>query len=75
MAEERNLQDEKYLMTLFSIMKKQETFRLSSTETRFNSTELRMLAEIIEAKYNGGRVISTQIAKNLGRYNVTSKRS
>lgn len=66
MTEEKNIQNEKYLMMLFSMMKKKEAFALTSKKTHFNSTELRMLAEIIEAKYMGTRIISTQIAQALG---------
>ena len=35
-------------------------------KTNFNYTELRMLSEIISAKYEGKRLISTQLAKLLG---------
>ena len=34
--------------------------------SRFNDAEIRVLSEIISAKYDGRRLISTQLAKNLG---------
>ncbi len=57
---------EKCIKDLFSLMRKVETLVLSDKKTHFNNTELRMLGEILSAKYTGKRIISTQLAKSLG---------
>ncbi len=58
--------NEKYLGMVFSILKKRESIVISDRDTQFNNTELRLLSEIITAKYEGNRLISTQLAKLLG---------
>ncbi len=57
---------EKCLNEYFTLMRKMETLVLSDRKTRFNSTELRLLGEVMSAKNGGRRVISTQLAKSIG---------
>ena len=57
--------DKKYLNALFSILRKTESISLAVQKTRFNTTELRLIGEILNAKYIGKRLISTQLAKLL----------
>ena len=57
---------EKYLYMVFSLLKKRENIILSDIETHFGNTELRLIFEILTAKYEGRRLISTQLAKLLG---------
>ena len=58
--------NEKYLYEVFNLLKKRDGLALSAKETHFSDTELRMIAEILSAKVNGKRLISTQLAKLLG---------
>ena len=57
---------EKYLYMVFSMLKKRENLTISTRKTHFSDTELRLIAEVLSAKYEGRRLISTQIAKLLG---------
>ncbi len=57
---------EKYLKDIFVLIRKVETMAMSDKKTHFNGTELRLLGEIMAAKYIGKRMISTQLAKSLG---------
>ncbi len=65
-VKEKRLPNEKYLATVFSILKKRDGIVVSSKKTHFNDTELRLLGEVMGAQYAGTRLISTQIAKRLG---------
>ncbi|MBQ8291149.1 MAG: MarR family transcriptional regulator [Clostridia bacterium] len=58
--------NEEYLAKVFEIMKRRDDFSLVAEEVPFNSTELRMLSEIVVAKKDGSRLISTQLAKRIG---------
>lgn len=58
--EKRNL----HLSMMFSLMKKRMVNL--DRDTCFNNTELRLLAEILAAQYEGKRLISTQLADLLG---------
>ncbi len=58
--------NEKYLGAIFALLKKRDGMAISDKKTRFNDTELRMLSEILAAKYEGRRLISTQLATLLG---------
>lgn len=58
--------NEKYLGAVFVLLKKRDGIAISDKKTRFNDTELRMLSEILAAKYEGRRLISTQLATLLG---------
>ena len=53
-----------HLTMMFSLMKKRAM--AVSTDARFNNTEIRLLAEILSAHYEGKRLISTQLADLLG---------
>lgn len=57
---------EKYMYMLFSLMRKRESIVISDKKTKFNSTEIRLLFEIITAQHEGKRLISTQLASLLG---------
>ena len=57
---------EKYLYMVFSLLKKRESIIISDKETHFSNTELRLLFEVLMAKYEGKRLISTQLSKLLG---------
>ena len=58
--------NEQYLGAVFALLKKRDGIAISDKKTRFNDTELRMLSEILAAKYEGRRLISTQLATLLG---------
>lgn len=58
--------NERYLNMVFSIFRKRETIVLSDKTTHFNNTELRLIGEVLRAKYEGKRLISTQLATLLG---------
>jgi DNA-binding MarR family transcriptional regulator len=66
MTNEANKKSEKYLHMVFSLLKKRENIALSERETHFSNTEIRMIFEILMAKYEGKRLISTQLSKRLG---------
>ena len=55
-----------YLKDTFHIMKNMMNLTLADKKTNFNSTEIRLLGEILEAKEQGKRLISTQLAKLIG---------
>ncbi len=57
---------EKYLYMVFSLLKKRDRIIISDRETHFNNTELRLLFEVLSAKYEDRRLISTQLATILG---------
>lgn len=57
---------EEYLAKLFSILRKRDEVVIVDKKTFFNKTELRLIGEIISAKTEGKRFISTQLAKRLG---------
>ena len=58
--------DEKYLNGIFSMMKNMDNLVVADKSTRFNSTEMRMIGEIMASRYVGKRLISTQLAQLLG---------
>ena len=57
---------EKYLSKIFTMMKQRDTMAIAGKATRFNNTELRMITELISAKMENRRLISTQLAKIMG---------
>ena len=63
---ELDSKNEKYLAQIFCLLKNRDGMVMVDKKTNFNYTELRMLSEIISAKYEGKRLISTQLAKLLG---------
>ncbi len=62
----RTTANEKYLNAMFAMLKKRENVAVSDKKMRFNDTELRLIGEILSAKWEGKRLISTQIARLLG---------
>lgn len=56
---------ELYLSMMFSLMKKRE-FSTGKKNGKFSNTELRLLAEVLSAQYEGKRLISTQLAEIIG---------
>ena len=58
--------NEKYLNDIFTMMKNMDNLTVADQKTRFNSTEIRLLGEILAARYVGKRLISTQLAQLLG---------
>lgn len=65
-TEKRAIGNEKYLNDIFVMMKQMNNLTVADKTTRFNNTELRMIGEILAAKYVGKRLISTQLADLLG---------
>ena len=57
--------NEKYLGTVFSILKRRDLITLANRKTHFNDTELRLIGEVLEAKSENKRLISTQLATRL----------
>ena len=58
--------NEKYLNGIFTMMKNIDNLSIADKSTRFNSTEMRMIGEIMASRYVGKRLISTQLAQLLG---------
>lgn len=58
--------DAKYIKSLFVLLKKRDYISFMDKQTNFNDAEIRLLSEVFSAKYEGKRLISTQLAKNLG---------
>lgn len=56
----------RYLDAMFTLLKDRESIVLSDKNNNFNDTELRMIGEILSAKKEGKRLISTQLATILG---------
>ena len=59
-------QNKEYLLRVFRILTAREGFVISSEKTHFNKTELRLISEVLAARYENKRLFSTQIAKMLG---------
>lgn len=59
-------ENERYLHAVFSVLKRMETIVIADKKARFNDTEFRLLSEVLAAKCEGDRLISTQLAKRLG---------
>ena len=57
--------NEEYLSKIFSMCKKMENVTMQKEKTQLNTTELRLVGEIIFANCEGKRLISTQLAKRL----------
>lgn len=63
---ETKKENERYLYMIFNILKKRDQLIATKKMKNFKSTELRMINEILSAKYEGRRLISTQLATLLG---------
>lgn len=57
---------EAYMRKIFTMMKQRDSMAISSKTARFNNTELRILIELVSAKMENRRLISTQLAKIVG---------
>ena len=66
MPNQKTNENEKYLKAVFSFLRRNERMVLSDKMTHFNSTEIRLIGEILTAKAEGYRLISTQLADLLG---------
>ena len=64
MMDERK--NEEYLAKIFKLIRSRDEIAFADRKTHFNKTELRLISEVIAAKTEGKRVISTQLAKRLG---------
>ncbi len=58
--------NEEYLAKIFALIRSRDEIAFVDSKTHFNKTELRLINEVIAAKAEGKRVISTQLAKRLG---------
>ena len=65
-AQKNNEKIENCISQVFGLMKRKNSFFSGSTKSEFNHTQIRLLNEIISAKYEGKRLISTQLAGILG---------
>ena len=65
-TEKRATGSERYLNDIFTMMKHMDNLTVADKKTRFNSTEMRMIGEIMASRYVGKRLISTQLAQLLG---------
>lgn len=61
-----NGKNEEHLKKIFTMLKEKDGLLLTQKKSKFNSTELRLLSEIITAGYEGKRLISTRLATKLG---------
>ncbi len=59
-------ENQKYLSAVFSIIKKRDAIAVSGKNNHYNDTELRLIGEILSARRDGERLISTEIALRLG---------
>lgn len=57
---------EQYVVKLFSLLRNRENMLVVEHGAHFNNTELRLIREVLAAKCENKRLISTQIAKRLG---------
>jgi DNA-binding MarR family transcriptional regulator len=57
---------EKHVYRIFELIKRKESLAVADQTTHFNNTELRLIAEVLAAKYVGKRLSSTQLAQLLG---------
>ena len=62
----KTARNEKYLNDLYKMLKQTECLSFSDSTRYFSNTELRLITEILAAKYEGRRLISTQLADLLG---------
>ena len=57
---------ERRLARLFSLLHNRDCMMAAEKGAHFNNTELRLIGEVVAAKYEGKRLISAQLAKLLG---------
>lgn len=58
--------NEEYLRLAFKTLKRCGGLDLSSQNVNFNDSEMRLIGEVLEAKRQGERLISSEIARRLG---------
>ena len=58
--------NQEYLAKIFKLIRQRDDIAFANGRTHFNKTELRLLSEVVAAKTEGKRLISTQLAKRLG---------
>ncbi len=59
-------ENQKYLSAVFSIIKKRDAIAVAGKNSHYNDTELRLIGEVLAARSEGERLISTEIARRLG---------
>ena len=59
-------ENEQYFLKILEMGKKIKSLSFSGAQPPFNHSEIRMINEILYAKLQGRRIISTQIAKKIG---------
>jgi DNA-binding MarR family transcriptional regulator len=57
---------EKYLARFFSLLHNRDSVLMTEKGKHFNNTELRLIGEVVAARYEKKRLISAQLAKLLG---------
>ncbi len=63
---ERPTENQRYLSAVFSIIKKRDALAIAGKRNHYNDTELRLIGEVLAARSEGERLISTEIALRLG---------
>ncbi len=58
--------NQRYLSAVFSIIKKRDALVIAGKNNHYNDTELRLIGEILAARSEGERLISTELATRLG---------
>ncbi len=58
-------QNEEYFLKIFTLLKMMDRISMLDRQKSFNNSEMRMLSEILSAKREGKRLISTQLADRL----------
>lgn len=66
MACKKKNENDKYLKAVFMMIRRNERMSITGKKTHFNNTEIRLIGEILAAKAEGKRLISTQLANLLG---------
>ncbi len=59
-------ENQRYLSAVFSIIKKRDALAVAGKNNHYNDTELRLIGEVLSARSEGERLISTELAKRLG---------
>ncbi len=59
-------ENQKYLSAVFSIIKKRDAIAIAGRNNHYNDTELRLIGEVLAARSQGERLISTELALRLG---------
>ena len=59
-------ENREYLRRIFATLKRLESVMSLVDKKEYNTTEIRLISEILFADYEGRKLISTQIAKRLG---------